>query len=98
MPEKHGIPACAGMTNWDLFSASLSRTSRNQNVGWIKRVARIHQSAWTIHWWKRYAFSTLHKPTWKATPVLDSRCILVTNCEDLTGKRLSRTSRNQKWG
>src|SRR3970040_1416217 len=67
----------------------LSRTGRNQNVGWIKRVARIHQSAWTIHWWKRYAFSTLHKSTWKATPVLDLRYILVTNCEDLTDKRLN---------
>jgi len=31
-----------------------------KNVGWIKRAARIHQSAETIHWWKRYAFSTLH--------------------------------------
>ena len=31
-----------------------------KNVGWIKRVARIHQSAETIHWWKRQAFSTLH--------------------------------------
>ncbi|MCR4305433.1 MAG: hypothetical protein NUV63_14630, partial [Gallionella sp.] len=33
-----------------------------KNVGWIKRAARIHQSAEAIHWWKRYAFSTLHLP------------------------------------
>ncbi|MCR4298553.1 MAG: hypothetical protein NUV75_07350, partial [Gallionella sp.] len=33
-----------------------------KNVGWIKRAARIHQSAETIHWWKRCAFSALHQP------------------------------------
>src|SRR3990170_36837 len=39
-----------------LYSISLSSIIQ----GWIKRAARIHQSAGTIHWWKRYAFSTLH--------------------------------------
>jgi len=69
-----------------------SRTSRSQKCRVDKArsayppIRRDHPLVETLRFF--HPALTRFRFTWKAAPVLDLRYILVTNCEDLTDKRL----------